>query len=194
MFLRLWWQKAWNTLCQDMFHGKILGQNLRHNSFGIPRSASSSLAVSGQSLLIAAHTCSTFSGVLLVAGLPECGLFSTGSCPSLKCLCHIFICTALIVSSTKDFWIIRIISTEECSSLMQNLMQICCSTRSVILNAMATQYTCSHCQVQWSHHSSHMHIPVRCPWLPGYMDVTKTIHDILTMAGLFPDRTQMLYK
>ena len=41
------------------------------------------------------------------------------------------------------FWIIRIVSTEECSNLMQNLMQIRCSTHLVILNAMATQYTCS---------------------------------------------------
>ena len=41
------------------------------------------------------------------------------------------------------FWTIRIISTEECSSLKQNLMQIRCSSHSVILNAMATQYTCS---------------------------------------------------
>ena len=39
------------------------------------------------------------------------------------------------------FWIIQIVSVEECSSLMQNLMQICCSTHSVILNATATQYT-----------------------------------------------------
>ena len=41
------------------------------------------------------------------------------------------------------FWIIQIVSTEECSSLLQNLMQSCCSTHSVILNATATQYTCS---------------------------------------------------
>ena len=41
------------------------------------------------------------------------------------------------------FWIIQIASTEECSSLTQNLMQIQCSTRSVILNTMATQYACS---------------------------------------------------
>ena len=41
------------------------------------------------------------------------------------------------------FGIIQIVSTEECSSLMKNLMQICCSARSVILNVMATQYTCS---------------------------------------------------
>ena len=40
------------------------------------------------------------------------------------------------------FWIIPIVSAEECSSLMQKLMQIHCSTHSVILNAMTTQYTC----------------------------------------------------
>ena len=65
------------------------------------------------------------------------------------------------------FWIIWIVSTEECSSLTQNLMQIHCSARSVILNAMATQDTCSlngiyhpHWLVQWSGHCSHMRIPV----------------------------------
>ena len=41
------------------------------------------------------------------------------------------------------FWIIHIVSAEECESLMQNLMQTSCSTHFVILNAMATQYTCS---------------------------------------------------
>ena len=39
--------------------------------------------------------------------------------------------------------IILIVSAEECSSFMQNLMQIHCSTCSVILNVMAPQYTCS---------------------------------------------------
>ena len=61
------------------------------------------------------------------------------------------------------FWIIQIVSVEKCSSLMQNLMHIPCCTHSVILNAMATQYTCSlqgtycpHWLVQWSRHCSHM--------------------------------------
>ena len=36
------------------------------------------------------------------------------------------------------FWIIWIVSTEECLSLMQNLMQIHCSRSLVILNVMAT--------------------------------------------------------
>ena len=41
------------------------------------------------------------------------------------------------------FWIIQIASTEECSSLTQNVMQIRCSACSVILNVTATQYSCS---------------------------------------------------
>ena len=41
------------------------------------------------------------------------------------------------------FWITLMVSSEECSSLMQNLMKIYCSTLSVILNVVATQYTCS---------------------------------------------------
>ena len=41
------------------------------------------------------------------------------------------------------FCIIQIVSAEECSNLMQNLMQIPCSTLSVILNVMATQSTWS---------------------------------------------------
>ena len=77
-------------------------------------------------------------------------------------------------------------------------MQVCCSTHSVILNVMATQYTCSlngiycpHWVVQWSHHCSHLHILVHSPWLPGYIDVAQTVLLILTMAALFPDRPHM---
>ena len=84
---------------------------------------------------------------------------------------------------------------EECSSLMQNLMQIHCSTLSVILYVMATQYTCSlnsvccpHWLAQWSHHCSCMHILVHSPWLPGYIDVIQTILVVLTITGLFPER------
>ena len=96
-----------------------------------------------------------------------------------------------------DFWIIWIISTEECSSLIQNLMQICCSTRSVIFNVMATQYRCSlkcfclptplHWLVQWSHPCSHMHPPVHSPWLPGYINVTQIILIILMMEFFWTD-------
>ena len=74
------------------------------------------------------------------------------------------------------FWVIWIVSVEECSSLMQNLMQI--FTHSVILNTTAKQYPCSlsgvyhpHWLIQWRCHYSHMHIPVHALWLPGYIDV-----------------------
>ena len=90
------------------------------------------------------------------------------------------------------FWIIQVLSTGECWSLMQNWMQIRCSTHLVILNATATQYTCSlsgvyhpHWLVQWSCHCSHLCIAVHSPWLPGYVDVTQTILIILTMVRLF---------
>ena len=93
------------------------------------------------------------------------------------------------------FWFIWMVNAEDCSSLTQNLMQIRCSTHSVILNAIATQYTCSlnddycpHWLVQWSHHCSHMCIPVHSPWLPGYTVVGQTTFVISTMAGHFPDR------
>ena len=33
-----------------------------------------------------------------------------------------------------------------------------------------------------------MRIPVQSPWLPGYIDVVRTVLVILTMAGLIPDR------
>ena len=93
--------------------------------FGIPRSASSSHIVSHWSLLIAACTRSTFSGVLLVVGLPERGSLSTDCWLSLKCL---FVLRSL--HSPWVYWIIWIVSTEACSSLTQNLMQILCYTSS----------------------------------------------------------------
>ena len=68
---------------------------------------------------------------------------------------------------------------------------------SVILNVMATQYTCSlngiyhpHCLVQWSPHCSRMCIPAHSPELPAYIDGAETAL-ILTVAGLFLDRPQI---
>ena len=93
------------------------------------------------------------------------------------------------------FWIPQIVSMEEFSSLMHNLMHIRCLTHSVIFNVMATQCTCSlsdvycsRCLVQWSHHCLHTGIPVHSHWLPGYTDVVQSILTTLTMVGLFPDR------
>ena len=92
------------------------------------------------------------------------------------------------------FLIIWMVSVKGCSSLMQNVMQIHCTTHSFILNATATQCTCSlncvyhpYWLAQWSHHCSLMHIPVHSPWLPDYIGVAQTIL-ILIMAWLFPDR------
>ena len=72
---------------------------------------------------------------------------------------------------------------------------------SVISNVMATQYTCSlnsvyrpHWLVQWSHHCSHICIPVHSPWLPGYINVVPTILIILTVVRLFPDRLYIYLK
>ena len=103
------------------------------------------------------------------------------------------------LSIAAAFRIIWIVPMEECSSLTQNWMQIHCSTRSIILNVMATLYTCSlkgiYCPqwlVQWSPHCSCTDIPVHSPWLPGYIDVMQTILVILIMAGLFPDRPCMV--
>ena len=98
------------------------------------------------------------------------------------------------------FWIILIVSKEEYLSLMQNLMQIYCSAHPVILNVMATQHTCSlndtyrpRWLVQWRRHCSRRCIPVHSPWLPGYIDVVQTVLAILTMAGLFLDRTRISF-
>ena len=83
------------------------------------------------------------------------------------------------------FWIIQIVPAEECSSLTQNLMPICCFACSVILNVMATQYTCFlkgiYCPkwgIWWSCRHSHMLV---------YIGVTQIILILLTLAGIFPD-------
>ena len=95
-----------------------------------------------------------------------------------------------------SFGIIWIVSMEKCSSLIQNLMQICCSMSNIllILNVMATQCTCSlngiyhpHWLAQFSCHCSHMCIARNFPWLPGYMNVVQNFPVILTVAALFLD-------
>ena len=93
------------------------------------------------------------------------------------------------------FWIISVVSVEECLCLTQNLMQIHCSAHSVILNVTATQYTCSlngvycpHWLVPGSRHCSCMHIPVHSPWPPDYINVSQSALEILTLVGVFPDR------
>ena len=76
-----------------------------------------------------------------------------------------------------DFWIIQIVSAEECSSLMQNLMQIHCSTHSECDRHTAHMHPlnsthCPHWLVQWSHHCPCMCTLVHCP----YFQVTSMLH------------------
>ena len=95
------------------------------------------------------------------------------------------------------FWVIRIVSTEDCLHLMQNWMQIHYSTRSVILNVMATQYTCSlnsiyrplltntvNSSLFMDAHSSPLSLAARLHrhWADHSV--------ILTTAGLFLDRSR----
>ena len=93
------------------------------------------------------------------------------------------------------FWIIWIVSMEKCSSLTQNFMQICCSTSSVILNVIATQYTCwlngVYCPPLTSTVRSSLFMHAHSSplsLLPGYIDAVQTVLVILSMAALFPDR------
>ena len=86
------------------------------------------------------------------------------------------------------FWVIQIVSAEECANLSENWMQICCSTQSFWI---------------WWPHSTHAHsmasmaprtsivtsslfmlcIPVHPPWLPGYVGVAQTVLVMVAMAG-----------
>ena len=96
------------------------------------------------------------------------------------------------------FWIIPIVSLEEWSSLMHNLVQIHCSTPSVILNMMATQCTCSLSGIYWPHWLVNPSfftciLPVHSPWLPGYTAV-QTVLVIVTMAVLFLNRPHIWNK
>ena len=96
---------------------------------------------------------------------------------------------------TVAFWVIWTVSTEEGSSLRQNLMQIRCSFTQSFWMQWPPSYTCSlnrvywpHWLVQWSCHCSHMRTPVHSQWLPGYIDVMQSALVILTMVELLPDR------
>ena len=74
------------------------------------------------------------------------------------------------------FWIIQIVSMEECSRWMQNLMQIHGSTCSFLMQQPHSTHahssestTPTDWLVQWSCHCSRMRVPVHSPWLPGYV-------------------------
>ena len=82
------------------------------------------------------------------------------------------------------FWITRIVSAEECSTFMQNLMQICCCICSVILKVVTTEYTRSLNGVyhpNWLVKLSFM--PVHSSLMSFGCNVIKTILIRLTIAG-----------
>ena len=70
----------------------------------------------------------------------------------------------------------------DADSLVYLLSHFECDTCS--LNGI---YCPCHWLVQWSHHCSHMCIPVHSPWLPGYIKIVQTILIIFTMDRHFPD-------
>ena len=152
---------------------------------GIPRSASSSHTVSCWSLLIAALTGQHSKAFCLLQAFQNVDHFQ-------QILNHLwsiytrfqFALLSLHHPQKPSVWIIWIISMEECSNLTQTLIQICCSTRSVILNVRVTWYTGSLSGV----YCSRIGIPVLSPCLPGYINVMPTVLIILTGTGLFLNR------
>ena len=161
--------------------------------FGIPRSASSShicWSVAGLCWLRPVHV-QHFQVFCLFQAFQNVDHFQQ-ILNHLWNICTTFTCTALIVSPPKAFWIIWIVSVEECS----NLMQIWCKFTALLTQSFWMQEPHSTAStaplspqlVQRSRHCSCMHIPVPSPWLPGYVDVVQTVFVMLTMAGLFPER------
>ena len=82
-----------------------------------------------------------FSSVFVSKGRPERGSLSTDLRPFLNRLYHSFICVMPILSSTKAFCTISIVSVQPLPRLKQNLMQICWSVLSVIFNCKQMRRT-----------------------------------------------------
>ena len=181
------WNFPRHVICQDP-------ASKSWTVFGIPRSASSSHTVSHCSLFTAAHTRSRFSDVLLVAGLPEHGSLSTDSQPSLKHLCHTFICAALIfiperlLNHPNSFCggMFKPNAKFDTDSLLYSLSHFECDDHTVPLLTQLCLLSPLTSAVKLSLFI--ICIPVHSPWLPGYIDVSQIILIILRMAGLFPDR------
>ena len=85
---------------------------------------SSSRTVNRRSPSVASRTRSMFFGFVVSEGRPERGSLSTDVRPFLNRLYHSYICVMPILSSTKTFCIISIVSVQLLPRLKQNLMQI----------------------------------------------------------------------
>jgi hypothetical protein len=84
---------------------------------GIPGASSNSRTVNHRFSLITARKLSTFSGFLLVEGLPERESIFTDSQPSLKRRYYNFIWVSRVESSPRAFLIIQKASADECPDL-----------------------------------------------------------------------------
>ena len=102
------------------------------------------------------------------------------------------------------FWIIQIVSAEECSSFVQNWMLIHCSTCPVILNETATQCTCSFngAYRPTDKYSEVVMVHTSCAFqstLLGYQVTSMShkpfsLYDQWLMAGLFLGRPHMFFQ
>jgi len=97
-----------------------------------PTSTESSRIAKRQFAPISSHTCATQSSVLLVVGLPDCGLSSSESRPSLNLLCHSKMWARLKHCSPKAVLNISNVCTQFLPSFTQNLMHTRCSCSSNI--------------------------------------------------------------
>jgi len=134
------WQQFWDRFHRDTFHAHIRMDCTKPNES--PNSLESSLIVVLQSSSTTECTSSVISWFLLMEGLPEHLSLLTDFCPSLfeppKPLLNLCTPYCLLPKSLLNcivgFW-------AWVPKFYQNLMRICCSTLSVIINA--THTTCT---------------------------------------------------
>jgi len=119
----------------------------------IPTSSASFRMVTRQSCMTKVCTWSVSSSFQLVEHLPAQASLSTEVWPSFNRLYHSLICVMPMGSLPKTSRIFRMVSTWLSPSFWQNLMQYCCSSRSIIFaeinNAMCAVYTLS--LTHWLH-------------------------------------------
>ena len=179
-----------------MFHDKILHQNLRHSSvwnpqlsFQVPHCQSPTFAdgslhtlsiLRGSACCRPSRTWVTLNRFLIVFEI---------FVPHFYLCCTHYIIPESLQNHPNSFLrgMFQLNTKFDADSLLWRF------TQSFWIRA--TQYTCSLTGiyhppglVQWSRSCSHMHIPAHSPWLPGYIDVIKTVLVIITMVGLFPDK------
>ena len=162
---------------------------------GIPRSSSNSPTVNCRFSLIAARTLSTFSGVLLVEGLPGCPSLSTDSQPSFEAsvqqfylnFTHWFIPKRLL-----NHWngfhgqMSKFEAKLDADSLICSLGH--CESDGRTVHKLHQRRPTNDWLAPWESDCSRVGRKVSSDWLPSYIKVTRPVLEILNMAGCFPDR------